>query len=546
LNYLKRLKVDLSGYGIGIDTGGTFTDSVLKNFETGKIESFAKVPTTHYDLGKGIEDCLEILLKDKNIKREEIKIIGVSSTLATNAVVEKKGGDTALFIIGIEKHMELPVAGFKFIDGGHDVFGNEVKELNMEALVDGALFFKGNVDSYAVVSAMSFANPAHELVAKKAINLVDDKPVFISSDVSSAPGLEERAATAVLNAKLMPVMENFIKGLKKSVVKFADIKTLKIIDGEGGFLNFDEAVKRSVKTFGSGPASTAYFGVINSDNALVCDIGGTTTDILLVENKKPVTDETSKIGELDTHVKTVRMKTIGLGGDSRIGLDLRKKLFTGPGRVEPLCFKENIPFPEKWMGISENDVLYYLNPDENSPAEIKKCFKKKEFLTLKEFYELLGRGEKTKERIEDYAKKQLLGVCGFTPTDALCILGKIDAPFKEHSFQAASVISKELEISEVQLCEKIISNAEDKIVDAVVEFFTTHSSGKKIAEVFPDWRSNKYLKIEFGSKFPIIGAGAAAAHFLEGVAKKLKTELILPDFYEVGNALGALSIVSEK
>jgi N-methylhydantoinase A/oxoprolinase/acetone carboxylase beta subunit len=546
LNYLKRLKVDLSGYGIGIDTGGTFTDSVLKNFETGKIESFAKVPTTHYDLGKGIEDCLEILLKDKNIKREEIKIIGVSSTLATNAVVEKKGGDTALFIIGIEKHMELPVAGFKFIDGGHDVFGNEVKELNMEALVDGALFFKGNVDSYAVVSAMSFANPAHELVAKKAINLVDDKPVFISSDVSSAPGLEERAATAVLNAKLMPVMENFIKGLKKSVVKFADIKTLKIIDGEGGFLNFDEAVKRSVKTFGSGPASTAYFGVINSDNALVCDIGGTTTDILLVENKKPVTDETSKIGELDTHVKTVRMKTIGLGGDSRIGLDLRKKLFTGPGRVEPLCFKENIPFPEKWMGISENDVLYYLNPDENSPDEIKKCFKKKEFLTLKEFYELLGRGEKTKERIEDYAKKQLLGVCGFTPTDALCILGKIDAPFKENSFQAASVICEELEMSETELCEKIISNAEDKIVDAVVEFFTTHSSGKKIAEVFPDWRSNKYLKIEFGSKFPIIGAGAAAAHFLEGVAKKLKTELILPDFYEVGNALGALNIVSEK
>jgi len=538
--------MNATGYGIGIDTGGTFTDSVLKNLETGEIESFAKVPTTHYDLGKGIEACLEILLRNKDIKKDEIKVIGVSSTLATNAVVEKKGGDTALFIIGIEKHMELPVAGFKFIEGGHDVFGNEVKELDMEALLDGVLFFKGRVDSYAVVSAMSFANPAHELVAKKAINLVDEKPVYISSDVSSAPGLEERAATAVLNARLMPVMEDFIKGLKRSVEKYADIKTLKIIDGEGGFLNFDEAVERSVKTFGSGPASTAYFGVLNMDNAVVCDIGGTTTDILLVEDKKPVTDETSRIGDLDTHVKTVRMKTIGLGGDSRIGLDLRKNLFIGPKRVEPLCFKENIESPEKWMEFFENDVLYYLSSNKNVPLEIEEVLGRKEFASIKDFYDEMGRSEKTKEKIEDFVNRGILGVCGFTPTDVLCILERIDAPFKEHAHAGAEVIAKELDISVNQLCEKILEKIEDRIVDSIVEFLTTHSSGKKIEEVFPDWRKNKYLNIEFGSKFPVIGAGAAAGHFLEGVSKKLKTELILPRFHEVGNALGALNIVIEK
>ncbi|MDY0132946.1 MAG: hydantoinase/oxoprolinase family protein [Desulforegulaceae bacterium] len=533
-------------YGIGIDTGGTFTDSILKNLKSGEVESFAKVPTTHFDLGKGIEACLEVLLKDKNIQKEEIEVIGVSSTLATNAVVEKKGGDTALFIIGIEKHMELPVAGFKFIEGGHDVFGNEVKPLNMEALVDGILFFKGRVDSYAVVSAMSFANPSHELVAKKAIILVDDKPVYISSDVSTAPGLEERAATAVLNARLMPVMENFIKGLKKSVEKYADIKTLKIIDGEGGFLNFDEVVERSVKTFGSGPASTAYFGGLNSDNAIVCDIGGTTTDILLVENKKPVIDDTSKIGELDTHVRTIRMKTIGLGGDSRIGLDFRKKLFIGPKRVEPLCFKDKILSPDKWMESFENDLLFYLNLKEEASLEIKKCFEKKEYLTIKDFYLNMGKNEKTKEQIQDFVNRGVLGVCGFTPTDALCILKKIKAPFEKNSLIAASILSKELGISVNEFCEKVLGIIEDKLVDSIVEFLTSHSSGKKIKEVFPDWRQNKYLKIEFGSKFPIIGAGAASGHLLEGVAKKLNTKLILPNFHELGNALGALSIVIEK
>lgn len=530
------------GYGIGIDTGGTFTDSVLKNLETGEIESFAKVPTTHFDLGKGIEICLDFLFKDKNIEKDQIKIIGVSSTLATNAVVENKGGDTALFIIGIEKHMELPVAGFKFIDGGHDVYGNEVTPLNMEALVDGISFFRGRVDSYAVVSSMSFANPSHELVAKKAISLMDNKPVYISSDVSSAPGLEERAATAVLNARLMPVMEGFIKGLKKSVEKYADIKTLKIIDGAGGFLDFEEAVERSVKTFGSGPASTAYFGAMNAENALVCDIGGTTTDILLVEGKEPVTDSTSRIGDLDTHVKTVRMKTIGLGGDSRIGLDLRKNLFIGPKRVNPLCFADNILDPKDWMNSFESDVLYSLLDNENINDEIRDCFRGKDFLTINDFYRIMGKGEKTKERVEDFVNRGFLNVFGFTPTDVLCVLDKIKAPFGFKSDAAAIILSKELGISVIELCEKLLGMFEDKIVDSALEFLTSHYSGKRIKEVFPDWRNNKYIKIEFSSKFPIVGAGAAADHFLVGVAEKLKTKLILPKYHEVGNAVGALNI----
>ncbi|MCB9494940.1 MAG: hydantoinase/oxoprolinase family protein [Desulfobacteraceae bacterium] len=535
-----------AGYGIGIDTGGTFTDSVLKNLETGEIESFAKVPTTHFDLGKGIETCLDILLEDKNIEKDQIKVIGVSSTLATNAVVENKGGDTALFIIGIEKHMELPVAGFKFIEGGHDVYGNEVTPLNMEALVDGISFFRGRVDSYAVVSAMSFANPSHELVAKKAISLMDNKPVYISSDVSSAPGLEERAATAVLNARLMPVMESFIRGLKKSVEKYADIKTLKIIDGAGGFLNFDEAVERSVKTFGSGPASTAYFGAMNADNALVCDIGGTTTDILLVEDKNPVTDNTSRIGDLDTHVKTVRMKTIGLGGDSRIGLDLRKNIFIGPKRVNPICFADSIPDPGQWLNYCGVDVLYSLCDNENIKDEVRNCFKDNEFLTINDFYKIMGKGEKTKERVEDFVNRGFLNVFGFTPTDVLCVLNKINAPYPSSSNEAAVILSKELGISVTELCEKLLGMFEDKIIDSALEFLTSHYSGKKIKEIFPDWRNNKYIKIEFSCKFPIVGAGAAADHFLAGVAEKMKTKLVLPDYHEVGNAVGALNITLLK
>lgn len=531
-------------YGIGIDTGGTFTDSVLVDIETKEIKAFAKHPTTHHDLKEGIEACLATLFNEISIEKENVEVIGVSSTLATNAVVENKGGEVALFIIGLEKHMELPVAGFKFIKGGHDVYGKEVEPLDIEPLLDGVAFFRGRVDSYAVVSSMSFANPTHELVAKKAINMLDQSPVYISSDVSSVPGMEERAATTVLNARLMPVMENFINGLKTSVSKYADIKNLKIIDGEGSFLDFDHAVERSVKTFGSGPASTAFFGAALKGNALVIDIGGTTTDILLVEDSKPVIDSQSKIGDLETHVKSVRMKTIGLGGDSKVGVDLRHNLSIGPQRVESLCFSNGKPFPEEWMTIPGDDVLFFLRSKNiRDDKDFLKFFDDDTYLTMSGFFEKAGKGERTREIVKDYIRKGGFGAVGFTPTDALAVLGRIEAPCAELSVSAAKIISKYFGMDYISFCEHVVSEFEDKIVDAVVDFLVRFSSGKSIKEIFPKWRENKYLSLSFGSKFPIIGSGVAAGYFLEGVAKKLNSQLILPDYYEVGNAAGALNIV---
>jgi N-methylhydantoinase A/oxoprolinase/acetone carboxylase beta subunit len=534
-------------YGIGIDTGGTFTDAVLVNLETNKVEAFAKVPTTHYDLKEGIEKSLEKLFSETDVSKSDISKVGVSSTLATNAVVENKGGDVALFIIGIEDHLEVPAAGFKFIEGGHDIKGNEVMKLDIESIVSGVEFFRGNVDSYAVVSAMSFANSSHELVAKKAINMVDPKPVYVSSEVSSVPGIEERATTTVLNARLMPVMDNFINGLKQSILKYIKEDALKIINGEGGFLNFEDAVKKSVLTFGSGPASTAYYGAVNAKNAVVIDIGGTTTDILLVEDFAPVTDSRSKIGTYETHVKSVRMKTIGLGGDSRVGFDNRNNITVGTDRVEPLCFSEDVPSPGSWLDLPVQDSVFYMrNNPPSDPRSFCEIFKEKKYPGMNDFYKSAGKGERTKETVKDFVKKGFFGALGFTPTDALAVLGKIDAPYIEKSVEAAKILSEYNNTDYKEFCAYIIQRVENCIAEAVIDFLARYSSGKSINDVFPDWKNNKYLDIRFSSKFPVIGSGAAAKYFLEGVSQKLGAELILPEYYEIGNALGALKIVIDK
>ncbi len=534
-------------YGIGIDTGGTFTDSVLVDIETGIIKAFAKALTTHHDLKEGIENCLAALQRKVNFSREEVAFTGVSSTLATNAVVENKGGDVALFLIGLEKHMDLPVAGFKFIKGGHDIYGNEVEKFDIEAMVDSVSFFKGRVDSYAVVSSMSFVNPAHEILAGEAIKMIDGSPFYLSSEVSSAPGMEERAATTVLNSRLMPVMESFITGLKASIEKYCDIENLKIIDGQGSFMSFSDAVKKSVKTFGSGPASTAFFAIGKNPSTIVIDMGGTTTDILLIENSKPVIDDKSRIGDFETHVKSVKIKTLGLGGDSRVSMDYRKEICIGPEKVKPLCFSENIPSPAGWINFSDSYEIYFLrNKNIRDENGFIKFFDDALFLSIEDFYKKAGFGEKTREIVRNYVRKNGFGVCGFTPTDALAILGKIDAPYPGASIEAAKILGSFYDMDYINFCEKTVDEVENKIVDAVIDFFVRYSSGKGIKELFPNWRNSPYLDINFGSKIPVTGVGAASVFFLEGVCNKLDTELAIPDFYEVGNAVGAVKTVLEK
>ena len=537
-------------FGIGIDTGGTFTDVVLVELDSNRVMASAKKPTTHHNLSIGISAGLEKILAAGDIKTAAIEKIAVSTTLATNAVVEGKGAKVGLLVVGGVKSFVLPIALIRYLHGGHNHLGEEEHPLDMEDLVDHITDFKDHVQAYAVSAAMSIKNPTHELVVEKAINLIDPgKPVFCSHRISNRPGVRERAATAVLNARLMPVMVDFFAGMRVSLGKLDLTDRVEIIRGDATPMQMEEAVKNAAATFASGPAATAFFGASCSSeqDALIVDVGGTTTDITMIRQGKPTIDQDgSVIGEWQTHVDAVEMFTSGIGGDSHVVLSRNGRLNVGPGRVVPLALAENTPSPD-WLGpdlkaqcvsllpgldkkIIESDPVLKFIADNgpSTPAAIK---------------ESLGMGEiSLLKQIDDFARTQTVMGAGFTPTDALHVLDRLQIGDPEPARRGAAILARTLDISPEEFCQRVINATEEKIVDAILDYILKIEAGKGLEGVFPDYRHNKVVGISFTLKIPLIGIGAAARCLLPGVAEKLRTEAIFPDYYEVGNALGALLI----
>jgi N-methylhydantoinase A/oxoprolinase/acetone carboxylase beta subunit len=315
-------------YGIGIDTGGTYTDGVLVDLADQSVLSTAKSPTTHFDLSRGIALCLRDLFKDADVKPAEIDLVAVSTTLATNAVVESKGDPVGLIVAGYTRPLDLPVVSTLFVEGGHTLQGAEETPLDLDAVVRAVSQLKGNVDAYVVCSAMSIKNPTHEKVMAKAVSMIDPLPVFMSHEVSSRVGVADRAATAVLNARLRPVMESFLMGMQDALVALGIARNVMIIRGDATSMNIAETHRQAAATVASGPAATAWFGLSFAPkaDAVIIDIGGTTTDITMIKGGKPtLTKDGSLIGRWHTHVDAVKMSSVGAAVDSLLVIFLLYK-----------------------------------------------------------------------------------------------------------------------------------------------------------------------------------------------------------------------------
>jgi N-methylhydantoinase A/oxoprolinase/acetone carboxylase beta subunit len=177
-------------YGIGIDTGGTYTDAVLFDLREHQVISISKRPTIHHCLERSIVQALDDIFPVG--KAEAVRKIAFSTTLATNAIAEGRMSRVGLIVIGQVKPFDAPVVSVRYVEGGHDHLGREVSPLNVDQIVDAVDSFKGHVDAYAIAASLSIENQTHEQVAAKAIELVDRKPVVCSSGVSSKAGIRER------------------------------------------------------------------------------------------------------------------------------------------------------------------------------------------------------------------------------------------------------------------------------------------------------------------------------------------------------------------
>lgn len=380
---------------LGIDTGGTFTDAVVYDHGTAQVMAASKTPTRHDDLyGCVVEAMTSVLEGGRGVSADavsaaDIGLVAVSTTLATNALVEGAGRPAALVAIGFESETlarvglrtrsgaapgaqarmstgeggrdrltgSLASAPVVVVGGGHGAHGDERDPLDLDELARGLDRIDTPVEAYAVAAQFSVRNAAHELQARDAIHDRTGKPVTCSHELSPRLGGPRRAVTTLLNAQLISITARFTEAIRAAMVSLQLDARLMVVRGDGSLVSADFVTQRPIETVLSGPAASVIgarhlarssrFGQETLDTgSLVVDIGGTTTDIAAIRNGAAVAadggDDADRatVGGHATMVTALPTVTVGLGGDSEIRIPadgIRGELAVGPRRVVPLC-----------------------------------------------------------------------------------------------------------------------------------------------------------------------------------------------------------------
>ncbi len=314
---------------LGIDTGGTYTDGSLLDFSSRRVLASHKSLTTKRDFSIGIEQVIEgIHIEEPS----QIRLVSVSTTLATNAIAEGKGKRVALLLIGYDPDLittfqmgdRFATPHYYFFAGGHDLYGREKQELDLPAILAKVYKIKGRVDAIAVSSYSSPLNPEHETRVCEAVSRICDLPIVLGHQLSSKLGSAERATTAALNASLLGVLQDFVIAVQRAMQRRRIHAPLMVVRGDGTLMRDEFAARTPVETIHSGPAASAIGGRFLSglDDALVVDVGGTTTDSAVVEGGQvTVSEQGVTVGDHKTSVRAANLLSIALGGDRHIALD---------------------------------------------------------------------------------------------------------------------------------------------------------------------------------------------------------------------------------
>ena len=334
---------------LGVDTGGTYTDAVVLDEATDRVLAKAKALTSRPDLALGVGTAIDAAIAGAGVAAGDVGMVSLSTTLATNALVEGQGGRVALVFIGFAEG-ELDRAGLRdalagdpviFLSGGHSHAGGEVAPLDEAGLEAGLGTLPDGVTGFAVAAQFATRNPAHEVAARDIIRARTGLPVTCSHELSAALGGPKRALTAVLNARLIGMIDGLIGACEAHLDRIGVDARLMVVRGDGALIPADMARERPIETILSGPAASIAGAawLTGETDALVSDIGGTTTDVCLLQDGRPKIDPAgARVGAYRTMVEAVAMRTTGLGGDSEVHVTegLQTGLRLGPRRLMPV------------------------------------------------------------------------------------------------------------------------------------------------------------------------------------------------------------------
>ncbi|MEG0157592.1 MAG: hydantoinase/oxoprolinase family protein, partial [Anaerovoracaceae bacterium] len=321
---------------LGMDTGGTFTDGVILENETKTILAKAKAPTTKENLTIGLRGALDAL----NFSQwSKIELVSLSTTLATNAIVEGKGGRVALIYMGTEIDEPLPEVISIKVKGKYTIMGECVEDTDEEEIKGALMELKGKVDAIAISGYAGVRNPKHEKLIRSFVQELLGVPTVCAHQLTSALGFHHRTVTAILNAKLIPIIEELLSSTKAVLMEKGITAPVMIVKGDGTLMSEETAKEKPIDTILSGPAASVMGGLFLTGCAdgLVVDMGGTTTDIAHIsEGRVKTKPEGAKVGGWYTRVQAAEISTFGLGGDSRIFLQPDGSIQIGPEKVTPI------------------------------------------------------------------------------------------------------------------------------------------------------------------------------------------------------------------
>ncbi len=349
---------------IGLDVGGTHTDAVL--IGEGRILRQAKVATDHSNLFDCVWTGLDKITRD--VPPGTIRRAVLSTTLTTNAIAEGKLARTGVVV---SSGPGIDPAGFRIgshyhcVSGSIDHRGREIQPLQEGEIEQIAKrFLAEDVRQVAVVSKFSVRNPRHELMMAEILRGSCDH-IVMGHHISASLNFPRRIATAWLNAAVQPVHKRFFEAVKESLKKKGLEIPIFVLKADGGTMSLEATMEVPGQTILSGPAASVMgalpFASVTEDT-LVLDIGGTTTDMAVLVRRMPLLEPLgARIGGHGTLIRALKTRSIALGGDSAVRV-ADGELLIGPDRKGPaMSYGGPAPTP--------TDALFVLGRAQNGDAQ---------------------------------------------------------------------------------------------------------------------------------------------------------------------------------
>jgi len=557
--------------GLGVDAGGTYTDAVVYDLEAGRLLDKKKALTTKWDFTVGIGEALAGLNPGL---LASVELAALSTTLATNAIVEGKGQKVGLLFMppyGLFRPEDITYEPKALVSGRLEITGEEIRPVDEPEVRRTArrMVDRFEVKAFAVSGFAGAVNPQHELLVKRILQEETGLFVTCGHELSDILDFRTRARTAVMNGRIVPLLARLLTDLDRVLRGRGVTAPLVVVKGDGTLMSRDAALERPVETLLSGPAASVAGArhLTGLRDAVVVDMGGTTTDTAMLRSGEvSLCESGSHVGGKKTHVRALRIRTSGLGGDSFIAWN-RGGFEIGPQRVAPVawlgahgpgadraldCLVDRLD--DSRGSTHSMQVLMRQGRGDGLPltereSAIMGLLDERPF-SLQELAERAGLAHWSFVPIGRLEERFLVQRCGLTPTDLLNASGETalwDAGTSKRMceiFEAVTGMKSDEMIR--TLLDEIVKRLALEVVKRQLDEETDSDRMRDcdVCKVLLDnllGGGSRDYQVRMHLNRPIIGIGAPIHLFLPGVASLLGARPVLPEHADVANAIGAVT-----